>query len=48
MDPEDDEASTTPVCPDLKQCRAIYWYCCRNPEAHGRSDDETPVPVPRA
>jgi hypothetical protein len=48
MDPEDDEASAAAICPSLEECRAIYWYCCRNAEAHGRSDDESSVPVPLA
>lgn len=45
MDPEDDERSIAPICPDLERCRAIYWYCCRNPEANSRNDSEHPAPV---
>lgn len=46
MDPEDDERSIVPICPDINRCTAIYWYCCRNPEANRRNDGEHPRPVP--
>lgn len=45
MDPEDDAASIVPLCANLGNCRAIYWYCCRNPDANSRSEKKHPVPV---
>lgn len=36
-------------CPDVASCRAVNWYCFRNPNAHAGSATRaaTPVPWPR-
>lgn len=45
LDALDDAASTEPICENLERCRAVYWYCCRNPEAHARNDDASATRV---
>jgi hypothetical protein len=44
--PEDDDDAVSSWCDGVENCRAINWYCCRNPHANTRSDRPPPAPAP--
>lgn len=35
-----------PMCPGVEQCRAVNWYCFRNPIAYAARDSDATSPAP--